>query len=83
MRGDRTRRLHICKEFEPPSAAAGGGSFMRASASRVVIARFGRNLRSMLIQTHHQRHATTSPQTLQPAPHARPRAGISPTHRIP
>jgi hypothetical protein len=27
---------------------------------------FGRNLRSMLIQTHHHRHATTSPQTPSP-----------------
>ena len=26
LRASRTRRLHLCKEFEPPSAPAGGGS---------------------------------------------------------
>ena len=34
-----TRRLQLCKGFEPPSAPARGGSFMRARASSVVTAR--------------------------------------------
>jgi hypothetical protein len=38
-RGFNSRRLHLRKVFEPPSAPAGGGSSMRARASRVVRAR--------------------------------------------
>ena len=43
----------------------------------------GRDLRAMLIQTHHHRHAATSPSmpTNSPCPPAR--AAFSPTHRIP
>ena len=37
LRGFNSRRLHLCKEFEPPSALSGGVS-IKASASRLVMA---------------------------------------------
>ena len=42
-----------------------------------------RELRPMLIQTHHDRHAHTSPFDSPASPGTRQRAASSPTHRIP